>query len=109
LLRNCVVGVALQHIGIHYAFDLVAQAALRVMLGFHTWPQVLAGLGLGTVTAAAWLFAFCTRVQPSLAANPFNLLYLIVLTGLAVAIFLGKYVFSWIAEALSVHTKENAS
>jgi hypothetical protein len=31
-----------------------------VALGFHTWPQVMAGAALGAATAAAW-FAWGTR------------------------------------------------
>ena len=40
---------------------------LRVALGYHTWPQVLAGYAMGAATAIGWLWAGETLVEPAFA------------------------------------------
>ena len=49
---------------------MCAQAWLRVALGFHTVPQVVAGAALGAATAAAWHRLFAAAVLPALARRP---------------------------------------
>ncbi|CAJ1355193.1 unnamed protein product [Effrenium voratum] len=39
---------------------------LRLRLGFHTWPQVAAGFGLGALSAMGWQYLYVRQVQPHL-------------------------------------------
>lgn len=45
------------------------QIPLRVILGYHSVPQVLAGTLLGAASAASWLFLGQTACLPLLKAN----------------------------------------
>lgn len=67
-------------------------------LGYHTWPQVIAGAALGASTAAAW-FAWGTRSAVGALRDwgpGLPLLYATTLLG--VALFAARNVLAWRAE-----------
>ena len=63
------------------------QAWLRVLLGYHTYAQLAAGLVLGSGVATCWLMLFQTVVAPAIAAEPANEARLMAATALASAAF----------------------
>ena len=73
-------------------------ATLRVVLGYHTWPQVVAGGALGCVLALSWGELGARFVVPlccSGSSSSRNTAVLAGATGLAVAIFAFVTVRSW--------------
>eukprot|EP00899_Mesostigma_viride_P022458 jgi/Mesvir1/3397/Mv25886-RA.1 len=61
---------------------------LRVELGYHTWPQVLVGGALGSLTAVLWKQLGDTRVLPTLSPEGEGILYF--LSALFLAIIFAK-------------------
>lgn len=71
------------------------QAWLRVVLGYHTVPQVVVGYLLGSSSALVWAHLGSPHTLASIAASPVASGGLYALTGLAVVLFAYKNVRSW--------------
>lgn len=74
---------------------MCAQAWLRVALGFHTLPQVVAGAALGAATAAAWHRLFAAAILPALARRPELARALQGTVALMTATFVLRHVLQW--------------
>ena len=74
-----------------------SQAWLRVLLGYHTYPQLAAGLVLGSGVACCWFAVFLAAVEPAIAAQPVNEVRLMVTTLLASALFAVAFFRRWAA------------
>lgn len=75
-----------------------ALTALRVTLGYHSVPQVVAGAALGAVGGAAWATLGAVWSLPAVAAGGAAGPVLAVLTLGAVAAFAGLSVGAWTRE-----------
>jgi hypothetical protein len=75
--------------------DVVVQAWLRVLLGFHTAEQVLVGGLLGTTSAASWHHLGVTWALPIFAASPVARMGLHIVTGAVILLFLIRTVAKW--------------
>jgi len=60
-------------------------AYLRVKLGFHTWPQVLVGYGLGSFTALFWFFFAKVKLTGNLAPDQVKNLHAVLV--IAIGLF----------------------
>ncbi len=76
--------------------------ALRVVLGYHTVPQVVVGYAFGGGAAMTLHAAANALVLPALAAAPNTLAVLYTATGAAVAVFAAAGAKSWAADAAHV-------
>jgi hypothetical protein len=73
----------------------VLLATLRVTLGYHTWPQVVAGGVLGCALALGWAELGARVVLPLCSKESAAATCLACATGLAVAVFAFVTVRSW--------------
>jgi len=71
------------------------QTWLRVFLGFHTWPQVLVGAALGSLTAVSWFKLGTAWALPALQKSATGLGVLYTVTGLGAAAFGVKIISGW--------------
>ena len=69
-------------------------------LGYHTYPQLAAGLLLGSAVASAWRAAFHAFIAPALAAQPGRARSLTAATALASALFTVAFVRKWVVEGV---------
>ena len=83
-------------------------ATLRVVLGYHTWPQVVAGGALGCFLALSWaelgarvVVPLCSSNSSSGSGGVFASSALACATGAAVAVFALVTVRSWWRESRS--------
>ena len=74
-----------------------SQAWLRVLLGYHTYSQLVAGLVLGSGVASCWFAVFLAAVEPAIAAQPVNGVRLTAATLLASAGFAIVFFGRWVA------------
>lgn len=70
---------------------------LRVALGYHTWPQVLAGYAMGAANAVAWFAASIFAVEPAAAASPSVRVAVYAGVGATSALF-GRLAWRWVEE-----------
>ncbi|GIL75054.1 hypothetical protein Vretimale_7744 [Volvox reticuliferus] len=82
---------------------------LRVRLGYHTFPQVLVGYGLGAATAVAWYQLGTGHALKALAERPEQRLALYGCTALAVALFAVRNVMAWFKERGVFHGRSGLS
>lgn len=75
-----------------------ALTALRIMLGYHSVPQVVAGAALGAASGTAWATLGAVWALPAVAAGGPAGPVLAVLTLGAVAAFGGLSVGAWVRE-----------
>lgn len=78
------------------------QAWLRVVLGYHTTPQVAVGWVVGASSAAWWWHLGQTKLQPALQQHPSRTLWLYGVTCAAVAFFVWQNVARWVRERLQL-------
>jgi len=78
--------------------------ALRVVLGYHTVPQVAVGYALGAASALSIHAAAEAVLLPALAAAPHTLAALYGATALAVLAFAAVSSRSWAADLRALHT-----
>ncbi|CAL6281490.1 unnamed protein product [Bathycoccus prasinos] len=97
------------------AFGLVSLGAflayLRVKLGFHTWPQVYVGYGLGSSTALVWILFGKGYLIQHLARHPERLKNLHACLVVAIGLF-ALSAIKWVKELVkssSKSKKQNAS
>jgi len=97
------------------AFGLVSLGAflayLRVKLGFHTWPQVYVGYGLGSSTALVWILFGKRYLIQHLARHPERLKNLHACLVVAIGLF-ALSAIKWVKELVkssSKSKKQNAS
>jgi hypothetical protein len=74
---------------------LPPQTWLRVALGYHTWPQVVAGGLLGASTAAAWFAWGTAYAVPALRSWPPGVPLLYAATAVGMALFAVRNVLVW--------------
>jgi dolichyldiphosphatase len=86
--RHLLWPAALQALGL-------ALTALRVVLGYHTVPQVVVGYALGGCAAVALHWLTAAFLLPVLHASPHTLNVLYCLTGAAIAVFALAAARSW--------------
>jgi len=91
------------------ALPAALQTWLRVALGFHTWPQVAVGAGLGAATAACWFTLGVSSALPALQQSAAATAALFVMTGLAMAAFAVKNVLAWADERMSLASAATAT
>jgi len=72
-------------------------AYLRVKLGFHTWPQVLVGYGLGSSTALVWILFGKRFLIQHLAEHPERLRNLHACLVIAIGLF-ALSAIKWVKE-----------
>lgn len=77
-------------------------AWLRVVLGYHTTPQVAVGWVVGASSAAWWWHLGQTKLQPALQQHPSRTLWLYGVTCAAVAFFVWQNVARWVRERLQL-------
>lgn len=77
----------------------LALTALRVVLGYHTVPQVVVGYALGCSSAVFIHFSAVGWLLPALNASPNTLAALYWCTGAAIAVFAVMSARSWAEDA----------
>jgi hypothetical protein len=75
-----------------------SQTWLRVRLGYHTWPQVLVGYGLGTCMALGWWRLGVEHMVPLIKSHAFVRPFAYGLTGVGSCIYVITNVRQWIKE-----------
>ena len=90
------------------AFGLVSLGAflayLRVKLGFHTWPQVYVGYGLGSSTALVWILFGKRYLIQHLARHPERLKNLHACLVVAIGLF-ALSAIKWVKELVKSSSK----
>ena len=90
------------------AFGLVSLGAflayLRVKLGFHTWPQVYVGYGLGSSTALVWILFGKGYLIQHLARHPERLKNLHACLVVAIGLF-ALSAIKWVKELVKSSSK----
>lgn len=90
------------------AFGLVSLGAflayLRVKLGFHTWPQVYVGYGLGSSTAFVWILFGKRYLIQHLARHPERLKNLHACLVVAIGLF-ALSAIKWVKELVKSSSK----
>lgn len=84
------------------------QTWLRVFLGFHTWPQVLVGAALGSLTAVSWFKLGTAWALPALQKSATGLGVLYTVTGLGAAAFGVKVISGWWKERQQQQQRHDA-
>lgn len=69
-------------------YSCSVQIPLRVILGYHSVPQVLAGAALGAVSAASWFLLGQMAFLPFLKANIRGQIYLALVMAGAVTSYM---------------------
>ena len=97
------------HVTRAFAISVVSLGAflayLRVKLGFHTWPQVLVGYGLGSSTASLWIVFGKSYLLRHLARRPEDLKNLHACLVVAIGLF-ALSAITWVKELVASYASK---